>query len=316
MQAPQPRLPILVISSHVADNSVGGRLTEFALARLGFPIWFVPSITLARHPKRGPGTITRPDLLALRNHLGELVAAHKKTPLSAVLTGYLGHADQVPVIAETIDALREHQPDLAYLCDPVLGDGSGLYVSEALAEAIRDLLLPRAQMATPNLFEAGWLLDQLAPLSDAKALLEALNAARHETRPLPSKLVVTSTPGLMQGHIGNLLWQREESPVLFEHPIMPRAFNGTGDLLSGLLLGQSLIAGDLDQACQKASASLFELTARAAKAGLQDLQVITEQSALERPVAMVHRRQLAAAASPAIRTSGTTQQPVYKPKAL
>lgn len=313
MQAPIHRPPILIISSHVADNSVGGRLTAFALERLGFPVWLVPSISLARHPKRGAGEAIRPDIRHFQDHLNRLVAAHQETPLAGIVTGYLGDPDQVPIIADTIRTLKETAPDLTYLCDPVLGDGSALYVAEPLAEAIRQDLFPLADMATPNLFETGWLLGTDAPLADAKAVMAHVSKAQT----LPSSLVVTSVPGMMQGQIGNLLWRNNTVPLLFEHPAMPRALNGTGDLLAGLLLGQYLALQDLETACQKASASLFELTARAAKEGLDDLPIITEQLALERPVAMVHKRQIAAAISPALRTtSGKKPRSVFKPKAL
>ena len=43
------------------------------------------------------------------------------------------------------------------LVDPVLGDAGRLYVAQETAEAIRDRLIPLADIATPNLFELGWL---------------------------------------------------------------------------------------------------------------------------------------------------------------
>ncbi|WP_234892563.1 bifunctional hydroxymethylpyrimidine kinase/phosphomethylpyrimidine kinase [Sinorhizobium meliloti] len=52
-------------------------------------------------------------------------------------------------------------PALTYLCNPVMGDtGSGLYVPEAIADVMRDRLLPMADIATPNLFELSWLTER------------------------------------------------------------------------------------------------------------------------------------------------------------
>jgi pyridoxine kinase len=48
---------ILVISSHVVRGSVGNRAAVFALESLGFPVWAVPTVTLAWHP--GQGTAMR-----------------------------------------------------------------------------------------------------------------------------------------------------------------------------------------------------------------------------------------------------------------
>ena len=41
---------VIVISSHVVRGTVGNRAAVFALETLGFPVWAVPTVTLAWHP--------------------------------------------------------------------------------------------------------------------------------------------------------------------------------------------------------------------------------------------------------------------------
>ena len=50
--------------------------------------------------------------------------------------------------------LREKNPDIIYVCDPVMGDNGKFYVPEELMPIYRDDLLPLANMITPNQFEA------------------------------------------------------------------------------------------------------------------------------------------------------------------
>ena len=45
---------VLSISSHVARGSVGNRAMVFALERLGFTVWAVPTVLLPHHPGHGP----------------------------------------------------------------------------------------------------------------------------------------------------------------------------------------------------------------------------------------------------------------------
>ncbi len=71
-----------------------------------------------------------------------------------IVVGYLPKPMHVDIVAAE---LREYKG--VVLLDPVIGDyQKGLYVSEETARSIRELLLPIAQIVTPNRFEAEVLL--------------------------------------------------------------------------------------------------------------------------------------------------------------
>jgi pyridoxine kinase len=81
---------------------------------------------------------------------------------AVLIVGYLANADQVDVVAEALAGYHG-----LVVLDPVLGSyEKGLFVSVETARRIRDLLVPRAQLVTPNRFEAEVLLD-LAQEPDA-----------------------------------------------------------------------------------------------------------------------------------------------------
>ena len=77
--------------------------------------------------------------------------------VAGMLSGYLASAGQAEAVAGAVRTVKAARPDAIYLCDPVIGDEDRLYVGEALAAAIRDKLLPLADIATPNAFECAWL---------------------------------------------------------------------------------------------------------------------------------------------------------------
>ncbi len=130
------RLPaVIVLSSHVVRGTVGNRAAVFALETLGFPVWAVPTVTLAWHPGHGPATriVASPDQFAAL--MADLERAPWLGEVGAVLTGYLGDAGQAGAIAGLIGAVRARNPDALYVCDPVMGDLGGLYIPEPTAVA-------------------------------------------------------------------------------------------------------------------------------------------------------------------------------------
>lgn len=71
-----------------------------------------------------------------------------------IVVGYLPRAVHVRIVAELLERYKG-----IVLVDPVIGDFTrGLYVSEETARAIKDELLPAAQIITPNRFEADVLI--------------------------------------------------------------------------------------------------------------------------------------------------------------
>ncbi|MEL6235555.1 MAG: hypothetical protein AAFR46_14220, partial [Pseudomonadota bacterium] len=176
--------PVLAIQSFVAAGRVGHRAGSFALERLGREVVQIPTTLLSGHAAT-PGVAGRKlPATEIEALLGGVERAGLMPKLSAVLTGYLGSAETVEVVARMLTspaALGTGQgagqnagqgtgqgaglgmagtgqgdaapfaPGIPVLCDPVLGDdGPGLYLPAAVGEAYRRLLLPHVAIATPN----------------------------------------------------------------------------------------------------------------------------------------------------------------------
>ena len=278
-----PRHAVIVISSHVVRGTVGNRAAVFALERLGFPVWAVPTLTLPWHPGHGRATRIVPDTEQFSALMRDIEAAPWLGEVGAVLSGYLGNAAQADAVASLVRAVKARNSQALYLCDPVMGDAGGLYVPQGTAEAMRDLLLPLADIATPNRFELEWLAG--CELGDNSA------AARAALRLGPETVLVTSAHAMMTGSIGNLLVTPREA-VLAEHRAVPNPPNGTGDLAAALFLGRLMEGQPGEKALRSATAAVFEVVARAVKRGADELMLETDADSLVHPMAMVQTRRL------------------------
>jgi pyridoxine kinase len=274
---------VLVISSHVVRGSVGNRAAVFALETLGHPVWALPTIVLPWHPGHGRSTRLTFSEADFDLAIDDLLAAPWLPEVKAVLSGYFANAAQARSVARLVTAMREKTPDLFYACDPVIGDLGGLYVPQPTAEAIRDHLLPLASLATPNRYELAWLSG--APLDDNNAVMEAALALG------PSRMLVTSAVPMMAGGTGNL-YLSGRNALLAEHRAIDNAPNGLGDLLSALFLSRLMSDMEEERALQLATASVYEVLARAVKRGSDELTLAADASSLSTPMAMVQMRRL------------------------
>jgi pyridoxine kinase len=220
---------ILAVSSQVVHGPVGLTAAVPAMQALGHEVLALPTVQLSNHPGLGKpvGHATQAsEIMAMLEALEKLGALQA---LDAVMTGYFSDAGQVEVMAQWMDKLRRANPALHVLVDPVIGDDGALYVSEALAVAIRDHLVPLATCITPNAFELSWLTNR--SVEDTEG---AVSAAR--TLGLP-EVLATSVPG--QTTLANIIvtsstFHGVSSPKLMDVP------HGTGDLLAGLYLAHRI----------------------------------------------------------------------------
>jgi pyridoxine kinase len=240
-------------------------------------------VILPWHPGHGRATriVPEPDKFAAL--MKDLEGARWLGEVGAVLSGYLGEASQAAAVASLVKAVKAKNPRALYVCDPVMGDSGGLYVPIETASAIRDVLMPIADVATPNRYELEWMSG--AKLDDWKAVIAAaLDAGPHS-------MLVTSAPAMLGGSIGNLLLTPTEA-LLAEHRVIDKPPNGLGDLTAAVYLARLMAGQPVAKALQSTTAAVFEILARTAKRGGDELQLETDASSLSHPMAMVQLRHL------------------------
>jgi pyridoxine kinase len=274
---------VIVISSHVVRGSVGNRAAVFALEVLGHPVWALPTIVLPWHPGHGPATRLRFPDDDFESAIDDLIRAPWLGEVSAILTGYFGSPRQPAAVARLVQAAKERNPKLTYVCDPVMGDLGGLYIPVETATAIRDHLIPIADIATPNRYELQWMVGGEL-VSNQQIIDAALSLG-------PKRMLVTSAVPMMAGGTGNLLLSGR-SALLAEHRLIDNPPNGLGDLLAAVFLARLLDGVDEETALRTATASVFEILARTAKRGGDELALESDASSLSTPMAMVQMRRL------------------------
>lgn len=274
---------VIVVSSHVVRGSVGNRAAVFALETLGYPVWAVPTVILPWHPGHGPATRIVPPSQQFAQMISDLCRSPWLGEVGAVLSGYLGASEQADDVARLVRAVKAKNARALYVCDPVMGDGGGLYVPAATATAIRNLLIPLADIATPNRFELEWMAGEALP--DLKSVIAAATEAG------PRMMMVTSAPAMMKGGTGNLLVTPTRA-MLAEHRSIEHPPNGLGDLTAAVFLARRMAGMEDDKALQTTTAAVFEILARTAKRGADELTLETDAASLSHPMAMVQLRHL------------------------
>jgi hydroxymethylpyrimidine/phosphomethylpyrimidine kinase len=159
-------------------------------------------------------------------------------PVAAFKTGMLGSVEN----CAAIHSILADYPDIPLVLDPVLASGGGTALAEdGLTDAIRELLLHRATVVTPNSRE----IRTLAPEADtldacAFALLDrgaeyVLLTGTHEPTP----------------HVVNTLYQGHQRLEAFTWERLPHSYHGSGCTLAASIAGLLAHGLDVFQACHE-----------------------------------------------------------------
>lgn len=252
---------IFAVSSQVAYGPVGNTAAVPALQALGHEVLAVPTIMLSNHPGHGrPQALRMPaaDLAGMLGALEDLGALHA---CGAVMTGYFAANDQIHGVARMIRRLRDANPALFVLVDPIIGDHDALYVPLPVAEAIRDQLLPLASCVTPNRFELEWLTGwRTGSVKEADAAARRLGVPEVLATSIPAGVqrlaTLAITPGTVHSHVAAL---RDGVP------------HGTGDFLAGLYLARRAAGLNPESALTSAMAVLDRAIAISAGSPVLDI---------------------------------------------
>ncbi|SMF10120.1 pyridoxine kinase [Tistlia consotensis] len=267
---------VLSVQSHVAAGCVGNRAAVFTLERLGHGVAAVHTLQFSNHLGHGAATGTvfphaevRAVLEGTLDHLG-------KRRIDALLTGYLGAAENAEAAVAAAQRIRTGNPEAFWLCDPVMGDLGRLYVGEALVETYRGAAAAAADVLTPNAFELEILSGR--PVEGPET---ALAAARSLLGPRTRLVVATSLPGPGPGEISNLA-VTAEGAWLLTTPLLPFAPppSGSGDVFAALLCDQLLRATPMPEALGRVGNALYAVLEATLAAQAPEVDLVGAQGLL------------------------------------
>ncbi|MDZ4031382.1 pyridoxal kinase PdxY [Kluyvera ascorbata] len=275
---------ILAIQSHVVFGHAGNSAAEFPMRRLGANVWPLNTVQFSNHTQYGQwtGCVMPPA------HLTEIVqgiaAIDQLKRCDAVLSGYLGSAEQGEHILGIVRQVKAANPQAKFFCDPVMGHPEkGCIVAPGVAEFHKRYAMPASDIIAPNLIE----LDILAG-RDVKDVDDAVLAARELIAQGPEIVLVKhlARAGYSQDRFEMLLVTADEAwhisrPLIdfgARHPV------GVGDVTSGLLLVKLLQGATLRDALEHVTAAVYEIMVTTKEMGEYELQVVAAQDRIAKPV--------------------------------
>jgi len=172
----------------------------------------------------------------------------------AIKTGMLGTVAMV----ETVCALLDSEPDLPAIIDPVMiAKGGHLLLESQGIAAIRDLLVPRAGLLTPNAPEAAALTGL------AVETLDDLRRAGEALMRLGAKAVLMKGGHLVGDQVTDLLITTDGETLLQGPRIHSRHTHGTGCTLASACAVGIAQGLSLPQAVERARRYVIEAMIRA-----------------------------------------------------
>jgi pyridoxine kinase len=203
----------------------------------------------------------------------------------AVLSGYLGDANIGYAVNDAVKRVKSARSSVLYCCDPVMGDvGRGLYVHPDIPSVFNDVLIPCADIITPNQFE----LELLTGLdtSNMKNLKDAVKIL-HEKG--PRVILVTSchekTAGKSESKTldmivsdGNEQWRITTPELSFNFIV-----SGTGDLCTAIFLSRYIESANIKTALEMTASSIYGVLEATHKAGVRELLLVNAQKELVKP---------------------------------
>ncbi|OBZ73848.1 putative pyridoxal kinase BUD16 [Grifola frondosa] len=247
---------VLSIQSHVAFGYVGGKAAVFPLQCLGYDVDVVNSVNFSNHSGYGRFGGSRASATELSS-IFQIMEQNGLLIPERLLTGYIPGAEALSAVKELAEKLRQKNPELLYLLDPVLGDAGKLYVAPDVIPIYRSAL-PYSTIITPNWFEVEVLTD--VQISDPASLRRAIRILHDEYR-VPN-VIISSIP--LKAWLKEILPTHVQPSVAAADdqflacisssssedetgrktrsvhasclPCLPGYFSGVGDLFSALVL--------------------------------------------------------------------------------
>lgn len=271
---------ILSIQSSVAYGHVGNSAATFPLMRIGVEVWPVITVHFSNHTGygawRGP-LLSAQDVADVVRGIDERGVLGR---VDAVLSGYQGAEEMGAEVLRTVELVRQRNPRAVYCCDPVIGDvGRGVYVRSGIPEFMRDQVVPRAQIVTPNHFELDLLTGR-----ETNTVAEVLEAADALRATGPDVVLVTSTV-LAGGNPDEILMLVDTADGAWQvtTPRLERSFTGSGDLTAALFLAHYLEGDDAGVAMGRTADVVYSLFLATTEAGSDELLLVQAQDQLVNP---------------------------------
>jgi pyridoxine kinase len=284
---------------------VGNKAAVFPLQLLGFDVDFVNSVHFSNHTGYEHGL--KGDVMngeQLKSILKGLEDNGLLGDVGYVLTGYIGSATFCEAILTVLLTIRQYNPQVIFVCDPVLGDHGKFYVPKELVQVYIDTVIPLADVVTPNQFEVEQLTGiTIATLQDARNACDKLHAMGPSLVFITSMVlvVVGEEPSPDEKKMSILASKRvkgkDDEVWQIDCPMIPGSFTGTGDLTASLLLAHlAKVPDNLPVVMEKVINTMYAVIQRThtlagTSAKSRELKLIQSKQDIENPPSVYKAKQ-------------------------
>jgi hydroxymethylpyrimidine/phosphomethylpyrimidine kinase len=179
----------------------------------------------------------------------QIQAALEAGGIGAVKIGMLGTRAIVEAVIETLPS-REQIP---IVLDPVLASSSGGSLLEAAAlPVVRESLIPRVTLITPNVMEAAVLLGDETAMNEATMIQHAQRILQ-----IGSQAVLLKGGHAAGDEAVDVLVASTGTPTSFYAPRINASLRGTGCALSSAIAASLARGMALNEACDRAKRFVF-----------------------------------------------------------
>ena len=275
-----PMTTIMSIQSSVAYGHVGNSAAAFTLMRMGvetYPVLTVHySNTTAYGTWRGP-VLSETDVFDVITGIDERGALDV---VDGVLSGFQGSEAMGNTILSAVDLVKTRNPAAVYCCDPVMGDvGRGMYVAAGIPEFLRDKVIPKADIATPNQYELEFLTGrETHTVADLLGAIDALIAKGPRT-----VLVTSAVAEDIPADSISMVAATKDEAWLVSTPRINQDFTGSGDVTAAAFFAHLLQSGELAVALKNTAAIVYSILDATAQAGRRELALVSAQDQIVNP---------------------------------
>lgn len=273
---------VLSIQSHVVYGYAGNKSAVFPMQLLGIDTWALNTVQFSNHTQYGKWK----GMVMPKEQIGEIVQGIAEIGVlnecDAVLSGYIGSAEQVEEIVKAYQTVKLHNKNAIYLCDPVMGHpDKGCIVADGVKEGLVNIAMAHADIITPNLVE----LRELSGLT-VENFEQAIEAVKVILSKGPKKVLVKHLSKVgKQADKFEMLFATNEGFWHISRPLYPfdKEPVGVGDLTAGIFLA-NLLNGKSDiEAFEHTANAVNDVMRVTSESGKYELQIINAREFITQP---------------------------------
>ena len=227
------------------------------LSTMGIQACPIPTSILSTHT----GGFGKPSFMDFTKHMKDYIKHWEELDLEfdSIYSGFLGSTKQIDIVADFIKRFGDNTEFV--VVDPVMGDDGKTYgpFDNEMVRRMKELVT-HADIITPNMTEAAFLLDEDYPLEMEKAKIKDYLLRLSEIG--PEIVIITSLPFDQSEEKTSVIAYNQNDQRFWQVDCdyVPTYFPGTGDVFASVIVG-SMLQGDslplaLDRAVQFTSTAI------------------------------------------------------------